>query len=560
MITRRRLLAGTAGAAGAVGLLGAATGCGALLAPRGSVLAQVGRVLPSTAPLPKPYQVELPRVPVVRPDASGRLTMTQRPAQLEILPGLTTEVWGYEGRFPGPTIEARKGRPVTLQVRNELPTPTSTHLHGGVTPADSDGGPLDLVVPSGFDTRHLDVAMANAHGHGEEDDGAGGATPSATRSHGHSEDGDHDGHGGHGGDGVSDIWTLHPRRRDYHYPMVQDAALLWYHDHRMDFSAPQVWRGLAGMFVVRDDTEDALELPSGDRELTLMLTDRSFGDDGELLYPGNDPSLTTEPGVTSDYMDGVLGDVMLVNGAPSPYTRVTATSLRLRLLNACNARALRLRFQVPGQSDLAFHQIGTDIGLMAAPMELTVLDLHPAERADLLLDLSAVPVGTEVELTNDSDDPTAPVLKLIIDRDGPKAAPVPTVLRRDFDLLSESSGATHRHFDFRLGGGHVWMINGQPYDPRASLAEPPLDTVERWTFSSDFNHPVHVHLGHFQVIEEYGKEVPEEERGWKDTVNVAPYGTVDVLIRFTDFTGVYMLHCHNLEHEDMAMMANFTVV
>src|SRR5699024_7758783 len=152
-----------------------------------------------------------------------------------------------------------------------------------------------LHSPSFPTRRSSDLAMANAHG--DRDDGG------------------HGGHGGHG-TGVSDIWTLHRRHRDHHYPMLQDAALLWYHDHRMDFSAPQVWRGLAGMFVVRDDTEDALDLPSGDRELTLMLTDRSFGADGQLLYPGNDPSLTTEPGVTRDYMDGVLGDVMLVNGAP----------------------------------------------------------------------------------------------------------------------------------------------------------------------------------------------------------------------------------------------------
>lgn len=534
--SRRRLITG-AGLLAVAGS-GLAVGCSPTFSRRGDTVAQTGAVLPSVAPAPTPYTVELPRVAVAAPTSANHYAFTQRVAEAEILPGLRTTVWGYDGQFPGPTIEARRGRPITVTVRNELPTPTSTHLHGGVTPAESDGPPTDLIMPTGFDRALLDEAMRN----------------------GHAGSGDGGGHTGHGS--TADLWTLHDRERDYHYPIDQDAALLWYHDHRMDFSAPQVWRGLAGMAVIRDDHEDSLGLPDGEHELLLMLTDRSFGADGELLYPALDPTLTRQPGVDRIYMDGVLGDVMLVNGAPFPITRVAATAYRLRLVNGCNARPLRLRFRPTAGPDLTVQQIGTDIGLLPGPVDRTLIELHPGERVDLVVDLSALAVGTEVELTNDTVDPADPaakVMKLAVVRRGSAARPVPERLAADFRLLRTADAVTTRSFDFRLAAQQVWTVNGQEYDPTGSIANPAMGTIERWTFTSDFNHPVHLHLGHFQVVSVDGKDVAEAERGWKDTVNVTPFAVVEVLVRFPAYRGRYMLHCHNLEHEDMAMMANVDV-
>nr|BFE69041.1 hypothetical protein GCM10020092_023420 [Actinoplanes digitatis] len=136
-----------------------------------------------------------------------------------------------------------------MTMRNELPVPTSTHLHGGVTPADSDGFPMDLTTPAGY-------SPAPPHQHGA------GA-------------------------------RVHEVSRDYRYPIGQRAATLWYHDHRMDFTAPQVWRGLAGMMIISDDEEDALPLPRGDRDLPLLICDRAFEADGSLRYPMRDMSMAS---------------------------------------------------------------------------------------------------------------------------------------------------------------------------------------------------------------------------------------------------------------------------
>ncbi|RVX38477.1 multicopper oxidase [Nonomuraea polychroma] len=340
-VSRRAFL----GVLGGAGL--AAAGCGALAETSGQLLA-------SRLPLPRPFTVPLPVPDVVRPARPGRYEVTQRVARVEIVPGTTTEVWGYGGTFPGPTFELRCGEPVTVAVRNELPVPTSTHLHGGVNPPDSDGYPADLVVPAGYGTGH----HGNAAGH----------------------------------DGHQHAETRHHLVKDYHYPVDQPAATLWYHDHRMDHTAPQVWRGLAGMALVRDAEEDALPLPRDERELPLMICDRSFDEDGSFRYP----DLRAGGHFGSDYMEGVEGDVILVNGAPWPVAEVTATRYRLRLLNASNARRYRLAL-VPGGR---FTQVGSDSGLLAAPVAHDTIPIAPGERYDVVVDFAAYPAGSPVTLVN----------------------------------------------------------------------------------------------------------------------------------------------------------------
>ncbi|WP_026820837.1 multicopper oxidase family protein [Arthrobacter castelli] len=541
-VNRRQFL--TAAGIGAVAA-GTVTGCDSLFTPKGPVSGATGTVMSSAVELPPRFDAELPKVPVLEPVRSAggvdHYEVTQRAADAQILPGFTTQIWGYNGIFPGPTIEARSGRQIEVTIHNELPVPTSTHLHGGVNPHDSDGYPTDLIVPDGYDKR-VDAAMLSMHARQAAGTGNGpqqGRVPQKPD---------------------PQVWSLHPDSRTYRYPLEQRAAPLWYHDHRMDFSGPQLWRGLVGSAFVRDEEEDFLDLAAGDKELSLLICDRSFDADGQLQYPSKDPQLHDPGGVKSAYMDGVLGDVLLVNGAPWPVKRVANTKYRLRLLNASNARVYQLTFRA-GNRELPITQIGSDGGLLVAPQRLPSIPMSPAERFDVVVDFSALPVGTEVVVANSvGSGPAGQVMKFVVDRAETDTTTIPDRLCRSYRRLDRKDAVGVRTFDFRLSTGDIWTVNGEPFDPRESLATPKLGTVELWRFTSDFNHPVHTHLAHFQVHSRDGGKPNRHDAGWKDTVNVTPYGVVEVLVEFTGFRGKYLVHCHNLEHEDMAMMANFTVV
>jgi spore coat protein A len=355
--------------------------------------------------------------------------------------------------------------------------------------------------------------------------------------------------------------------RRYAYPMDQPGATLWYHDHRMDFTGPMVYRGLAGFHLVRDDEEDALPLPRGERELPLMIADRSFDADGQLDYPARDPSMTGEPG-THGAVEGVLGDVVLVNGVPWPQAEVDAARYRLRLLNASNARRYELTLDPPPPTGDAFTQIGSDGGLLERPVGHDVVRLAPAERFDVLVDFSAYPVGTRVTVRNAlGSGGTADVMRFVVARRAADDSRVPGLLR-PYEALTPPPGAVRRAFRFRRGGsggdddgrrGHVWRINGEAFDPARMIASVRPGQVERWRFSSDLHHPVHVHLARFQVLSRGSGGPHPLDGGWKDTVDLRPTDDVEVAIRFPDLPGRYVMHCHNLEHEDMAMMAAFEV-
>ncbi|MDP4503802.1 multicopper oxidase family protein [Nonomuraea turcica] len=452
------------------------------------------QLLASAAPLPKSYAVPLPVPEVAKPvrSAGGAdfYELTEQAADVEVLPGLRTQIWGYGGKFPGPTIEARSGRKTVVKLINQLGAPTVLHLHGGHTPPESDGFPTDLVAPGGA--------------------------------------------------------------REYVFPLEQRAATLWYHDHRMDYTGPQVWRGLAGMFLVRDAEEEALPLPAGERDLPLLISDRSFAADGTLLYP----ALGDRPGVQEGYMGGVLGDVILVNGAPWPELRVARARYRLRLCNGSNARAYELA--TGGQ----MIQIGSDGGLLSAPRTVRQLRLSPGERADVVVDFSAYKLGQYVELRNlAGEGAQARVMRFAVDRDEADDSAVPPRLST-VEALDPGKATVTRDFEFSSGsmhGGTGWLINGRPFDPKRMEARPKLGDVEIWRLTSDVAHPVHLHLDHFQVVSVNG-ERPGGPPEWKDTVELRDAQTVEIVTRFTGYRGRYVLHCHNLEHEDMAMMASFEVV
>ncbi|PSL04253.1 FtsP/CotA-like multicopper oxidase with cupredoxin domain [Haloactinopolyspora alba] len=524
-LSRRRFLQ----AAG--GLLVAAPAASCSLSEVGGV---TGVLLESELELPEPFRVPLPTPPVLAPSHQDETTdyyeIVQRVGQQEIVPGTTTRVWGYEGTFPGPTLVSRSGRRTVVRHRNELPVPTVAHLHGGRTPADSDGYPIDLVLP------------------------AGGGT---ARSYGHH------------ADMVGDV---RHGVRDYVYPLKQRAATLWYHDHRMDFTAPAVWRGLAGFHLVHDDEEEALGLPSGERDVALMICDRSFAADGSFRYPARDPSLTGEPGVTDEYMDGVLGDVTLVNGAPWPVLDVSASLYRFRILNASNARRMELALdrddgEDEGENDAPFVQIGSDGGLLGAPVRHRSIPIAQAERFDVLLDFSAHSPGTEITMVDRlADGPTEQVLRFRVTGPGDGAAArVPERLAdmAEFESLHEADATITRTFSFERAGERdgveMWTVNGELFDPERMDADPVAGSTEIWELHSDPAHPIHLHVVPFKVLSREEEDPKPTDAGWKDTIDLVEGERARILVRFDAYPGRYVFHCHNLEHEDMAMMANFEI-
>ncbi|HML17734.1 MAG TPA: multicopper oxidase family protein [Bryobacteraceae bacterium] len=477
------------------------------------------RILPSLAPLPEPFQIPLPAIPVLKPvrtdPDADYYDVTVRPANARILSGLDTAIWGYDGIFPGPTIEARTGRRVSLRLRNALSVPIVNHLHGGRTAPESDGYPTDLILPiGGFPHSHMHDPMAR----------------------------------------------IAEGEREYVYANDQRAATLWYHDHRMDFTAPQVWRGLAGLYILRDAEEQRLPLPRADKEIPLVICDRSFDRDGSFRYPSLDPSLRDTPGVDPRYMGGALGDVILVNGAPWPRLQVAGVKYRFRILNASNARRYELQLDPLPRGATSFVQIGSDGGLLEAPVSHQALRIVPAERFDVIVDFSKFPVGSKVTLRNNADSgPAGQIMRFDVVRAERDESSIPSKLS-DVAFPRPEDAVTTRVFDFSYQRStHSWFINGKPYDPTRMDARPKLDTTEIWRLQTDFNHPLHLHLVHFQVLSHSGRPGPYDA-GWKDTVDLGPGQTANILVRFAGYRGRYVFHCHNLEHEDMSMMGNYEVV
>lgn len=523
----------------AIGLLGgtaAATAVGVPLITGISGASSTGKLLTSQLPLPAPFTRPMPVPAVLTPTRSEATAdfydLVQRPGVAEILPGVSTPIWGYNGVFPGPTIRARSERRTTVRHRNELPVPTVVHLHGGHTPAADDGYPTDLVLPAGSPLPTGDTMSPGA--------AMGPADPSANVTSG---------------------------SRDYSYPLRQRAATLWYHDHRMGFTGPSVWQGLAGFFLVTDEEEDRLPLPRGDRDLPILIADRSFAADGALAYPALDPTQLQQPGVRAPYAAGVLGDVITVNGVAWPYAEVTRARHRLRLLNGSNARRYRLALDPPPPGGGGFVQIGTDGGLLTQPLVHDTIEIASAQRFDVVIDFARYPPGTTVTLVNEfGSGTTRPVLQFRLTT-SPAAddSSVPAHLSTSGPpeaALATADAVRTRSFNFRqgrIGGLPVWLINGEPFDPTRSLADPQLGTTEIWQLTTDLHHPVHLHLVPFQVLSR-GQNTPGPyDAGWKDTIDLRPGEGAAIAVHFADYPGRFMLHCHNLEHEDMAMMANFIV-
>jgi spore coat protein A len=328
----------------------------------------------------------------------------------------------------------------------------------------------------------------------------------------------------------------------------------------------QVYKGLTGFYIVRDEVEDDLPLPKGKKDVPLMIYDRAFDEDGSFLYPSVDPSLQHESGVEDDFMEGVLADTVLVNGAPWPYMEVSNTMYRFRVLNASNARRYELALDPPPEGGDSFIQVGSDVGLLSAPVSHERIPIAPAERFDVIIDFSEYAVGTEVTLKNRvGEGSTAQLMRFRVVRAERDKSSVPDRLAA-VEPIDPDGATTTRRFRFHRGdvhGRHGWVVNEEPFRPDLISARPRLGSTEIWEVRGNTHHPIHLHLARFQVLSRSGwiKRSPRpQDAGWKDTVDLLPDEEVRLAVRFDGYRGKYVFHCHNLEHEDMMMMANFEVV
>ena len=485
-------------------------------------------------PLPRVLEPSGSRVDPTDPQRQlpyYRVAMREAPVQVhrDVPP---TTMWTYEGEMPGPTFETRSGRGLLVEWVNELPTrhflPIDHTLHG----AGSD----------------LPEVRAVVHVHGAK-------VPPAS-------------------DGYPEHWYEPGRSALLHYPNRQDAATLWYHDHAMGIERLNQYAGLLGCFFVRDDVEDALGLPKGRYELPLVLCDRFLYADGQLRYPtSGDPA--------APWVSEVYGDASLVNGKLYPYVDVEPRSYRIRVVNASNARVYTL--SLAGEDDRphphGLHQIGSDQGLLSAPVPLTSVTLAPAERADLLVDLHGL-AGRSVVLWNQ----TVPLLQLRVAA-GPRSRPRPLpAALRPIARLAPAAAAQTRTLtleQFHDAPSHrMLMLLGRKrwHDPVTETVE--LGTVEVWGLLNltDDAHPIHLHLVRFQILDrqlfdadEYntsgtmhwrGPPVPPapSEAGWKDTVVASPGMLTRIIMRFEGYAGRYVWHCHLLEHAANEMMRPLDVL
>lgn len=513
----RRTLLKYGGAFGAMGLAGAAV---------------TRRAIPASAVAQK-FQAELSIPPVLAPIRSDMdadyYEIVQRQGMARILPGLETLVWGYNGTFPGPTIRARRGQKAIVRHVNSLSVPTVVHLHGGVTPSDSDGFPTDLIVPAGFPG---DVPLCST-------------VPSLAQI-------------------AKSYGAIPENAKVCVYPNDQRAATLWYHDHAMDFTGRNVFMGLAGFYLIEDEQERALNLPVGAYDVPVMICVRAFAADGSFAYDHRGHL-------------GAQGDVVLVNGVPWPRLSVERRKYRFRFLNASNASSLTLTLG----SGRPFAQIATDAGLLAAPVAVHRIPLAMAERAEVVIDFAEYNAGTRLMLYDDEArqgqggaSPTAEIMCFdIMGSNVADPSALPDRLAAIERLNPQQAVRTRvfefaAHLEFALNFPPIsWNINGRQFDPNRADASPKAGDVEIWRFSSYDGvfpgrhvHPAHVHLIHFQVIERNGKEPPPHETGWKDTVRLERGDEVSVIARFGPYPGRYVMHCHNLGHEDYHMMSRFDVV
>ena len=490
---------------------------GAMLIPleRSVQAAAQSRIAESA--LPKPFTVPFSVPPVATPVKSVGTTdyywLTMRQSTAQLIPGYQTAIWGYNGSFPGPTFDVQQGRKTVVRQANQLPTRhptlgytpfTSVHLHGSASLPQYDGYANDITYPGSY--------------------------------------------------------------KDYQYPNFQDARTLWYHDHGVHNTASNVFMGLAGMYRMYDPLERSLPIPQGRYDVPLIVSDTMFDTQGQLLFDDDDHS-------------GAFGDVILVNGRPWPVMKVERRKYRFRILNASVTRSYR--WQLDTGDPLVV--IGTDGGLTAAPQPVRTLTHGNAERYEVIIDFAKYKLGQRVTLRNVSPKNnvdythTGKVMAFDVVSEPTSTAnnSIPSVLNPSSAVmaLTPTDGMTRRTMALVRKNGQ-WTINGKSWAEveasayAKSLATPALNSVEVWEIQNDhggWHHPLHIHLVDFRILaREFDRSgvwvAPRpNELGPKDVVHVGENERVRLIMRFGPHQGRYMIHCHNLPHEDHDMMGQFWV-
>lgn len=458
-------------------------------------------------------------------------------------------IWGFSGSAtepatsPGPTVVGHYGHSVICRIHNQLPanhvgfgTPEiSTHLHNLHCPSESDGFPGDFYS-------------------------AAKAGPTL------------------GSPG---------QFQDHFYPMVyagidathpigdsrEGLGTLWYHDHTMDFTAPNLVRGMAGFYLMFDDLDTGneqtgLRLPSHPYDYPIILQDKRFDANGILTYDQFNP-------------EGLLGDKVTVNGKIEPVLRVERRKYRFRFLNGGPSRFYELYLQNRGATSVyTFTYIANDGNLLPAPLlNQFRVRLGVAERADIVVDFSRFPLGTELYFVNQllQDNSRGPgnvkapgtrLLKIIVDKNPAQAdgSQVPSVLRPLPPIPTNFTGIPVRRWVFERSGG-MWSVNGQFFNvgvPRATIAQGAGEIWELVNPENGWEHPIHIHFEEGRIISKsiagVNVPIPLHERGRKDVYTLGKNVTMRVFLRFRDFKGKYVMHCHNLIHEDHAMMVRWDIV
>lgn len=469
-----------------------------------------------------------PPTPVFDGDPDVEIRLTAKPGQQQILPGSPTMVWRYQAEvlkgpaesihtvpdsYLGPIFNLRKGTNLRVHLMNEIPQETIVHWHGLHVPDQADGHPRFVIE--------------------------------------------------NGGSYV------------YNFTVMDRAGTYWYHPHPHGITGPQVYQGLAGLFLIHDDEEDSLSLPNGDRDLPIVIQDRVFDADNQLVY---------EPKVL-----GMFGNRILVNGQPEYKLNVNRGAYRLRLLNGSNARIYKLAWE----DGTPLQVIGTEGGLLEEPLTRDFITLAPAQRLDLWVDFGQWNAGETIKMVNlpsaaiggQESFPvfSADILSTSLDTAAlSKSFPAHAL----FDPSQAVNTGSPRVFEMGMGMGMQWMINGRTFEMTdvAQDERVRLGDIEIWEF---FNaggmgmgrgmmggmaqaHPMHIHGLQFRVLErrlEAGDGAVYEslkngivDDGWHDTVLVTPGERVRLVMKFEDYNGLYLYHCHNLEHEDMGMMRNYEIV
>ena len=440
-------------------------------------------------------------------------------AQVRVLPhGPKTWMWTYGGSYPGPTIVRPAGHDTKVTFINRLPRRAgaiTVHLHGDHHPWQDDGQPNRFLI-------------------------------------------------------------RHGKQRTYDFPLTNDGrpeteAFDYYHDHRMNETGRNNWYGLQGMFIINDKRERQFHLPGGRYAVPLMVSARTFTAGNQLTDPfkGRMASMTGKKGPQAPPGDGTVGNQILVDGRFAPHLNVGTHRYRLRLLNSSNFSS----YDFTLSDGRPFVEIGTGDDLLPRPVVRQSILLGPAQRADLIVDFHGE-LHQRVELDSIVDTahgapvgigtPAASIMQFRVTRAVVDHSRIPSALEAPPPIKAPKKPSFT--WTFALGGnaktGTYWMVNGKPFNPNRVDVEVPLGSTQTWLLKnvSPLTHYIHLHEEEWHTIKRDGKKPPPWERGLEDTWQLNPGETVEVAATFTDYTGVFMLHCHMLDHEDDGMMAQFAVV